>query len=260
VLHPEPESAHVTPLFAESPVTVALNVVVAFTPTVAVVCDKATETPAAPAPIVIAADAVFVPSVTDVATSVAVAGFGAVAGAVYVTAVPDALEVAESDPQAFGVAQEIDHVTPLLALSFATVAVRLCVPPSATVAVVGVTLTAIAADPPPPGGVVLFDPPPHPATNVTTSATASTATKAAKFCETAHIHRQPLRLCARTMTLLPFGPSLGSVAGQFVFFSTPAGITKGRAVTYVLDQRSRHPESAPLFAVAPLPVNSRCGW
>jgi hypothetical protein len=81
-LHPEPESAQLTPLFEESPVTVAVNGVVAFTGTVAVVCDSDTEIPAGAAPIVIAAEADFVPSLTDVAVIVTVAGLGAVAGAV----------------------------------------------------------------------------------------------------------------------------------------------------------------------------------
>jgi hypothetical protein len=66
-----------------------VKVVVAFTATVAVVCDKVTETPAEgggggaePEPIVIIAEADFVLSLTDVAVIVTVAGFGAVAGAV----------------------------------------------------------------------------------------------------------------------------------------------------------------------------------
>jgi hypothetical protein len=81
-LHPEPESAQLTPLFEESPVTVAVNGVVAFTGTVAVVCDSDTEIPAGAVPIVIVAEADFVPSLTDVAVIVTVAGLGAVAGAV----------------------------------------------------------------------------------------------------------------------------------------------------------------------------------
>jgi hypothetical protein len=81
-VHPEPESVQVTPLFAESPVTVAVKVVVALTAIVAVVCDKATEIPAGVALIVIVAEADFVPSVTEVAVTVTVAGLGAVAGAV----------------------------------------------------------------------------------------------------------------------------------------------------------------------------------
>jgi hypothetical protein len=176
-------------------VTVAVKVVVALTATVAVVCDNATETPAAAEPIVIVAEADFVPSLTDVAVIVAVAGFGAVAGAVYVTAVPDALVVAESDPQPFGVAQESAQVTPLFALSFETVGVKVCVLPRATVAVVGATLTAIGVDPPP----VVEALPPQPAIKTVMNAA------------TAHISRQLRCLCARTMTLLQLWASIGFV-------------------------------------------------
>jgi len=87
--HSEPASVQVTPWFDGSPVTVAVKVVVAFTATVAAVCDKVTETPAEgggggaePEPIAIVAEADFVLSLTDVAVIVTVAGFGAVAGAV----------------------------------------------------------------------------------------------------------------------------------------------------------------------------------
>jgi hypothetical protein len=158
-VQPEPVSVQVTPLFAESPVTVAVKVVAAFKATVAVVCDSVTEIPAGVV-IVMVADPDFVPSLTEVAAIVTVAGFGTVAGAVYVTAVPDALVVAESEPQPFGVAQESDHVTPLFALSFATVAVNICICPAATVAVAGVTVTL--RDEPP---VVVLALPPQPATN-----------------------------------------------------------------------------------------------
>ena len=81
--HSEPASDQVTPLFEGSPVTVAVMVVVALTATVAVVGAIDTEIPAGVVePIVIVADADFVPSVTDVAVSVTVAGLGAAAGAV----------------------------------------------------------------------------------------------------------------------------------------------------------------------------------
>jgi hypothetical protein len=186
---------------------------------------------------VIVAEADFVPSLTDVAVIATVGGDGAggALGAVHVTAAPDALVVAESEPQRFNVLHETDHVTPLFALSFATVAVNVCVFPVVTVAVVGVMLTATAAEPPPVGAVVLFDPPPQPVANATTSAVAntigSTATNAAKNrtaknrdtenrdtenrdaknldakncaaknCSTAPIRRQLCCLCARDMTL-----------------------------------------------------------
>jgi hypothetical protein len=190
-LHPGPESAQLTPWFEESPVTVAVKVVVAFTGTVAVVCASDTEIPPGAAPIVIVAEADFVPSLTDVAVSVAVAGFGVVAGAVYVTDVPEALVVADSEPQPFAVAQESDQVTPLLALSFETVGVKVCVLPRATIALVGATLTAIGVELPPPLGEEL---PPQPATNAPTNARTNAAA--------AHIARRRRCFCARTITLL----------------------------------------------------------
>jgi hypothetical protein len=65
-----------------------------------------------------------VTSVTDVAVMVTVFGLGVVAGAVYVIGAPLALDVAERDPhvdplQPLPVSAQ---VTPLFALSFATVA------------------------------------------------------------------------------------------------------------------------------------------
>jgi hypothetical protein len=77
------ESAHVTPLLAESPVTVAVKVVVAFTTTVAAVCEREIETPAGvPGVIVIVAEADFTLSAIEVAVSVTIAGFGTTTGAV----------------------------------------------------------------------------------------------------------------------------------------------------------------------------------
>src|SRR5262249_40429134 len=81
-LQPEPESAQLTPSFDESPLTVAVKVVVAFATTVTVVRERGPETPAGSALIVIAAEADFVPSLTDVAVIVTVAGVGTLAGAV----------------------------------------------------------------------------------------------------------------------------------------------------------------------------------
>jgi hypothetical protein len=108
--------------------------------------------------IVIVAEADFVPSLTDVAINVTVAGLGTAAGAVYVTAAPEAPVIADSDPHPPAVAHDAAHVTPLAALSLLTVAVKLCVPFVATEAVEGVTATEIAVVPPPPE----LDPPPHP--------------------------------------------------------------------------------------------------
>ena len=64
---------------------------------------------------VIVATAVLLTSATDLAVSVTAAGAGTAAGAVYVMAAPDALEVAESVPQIAPVqpAPVNVHVTPL---------------------------------------------------------------------------------------------------------------------------------------------------
>ena len=76
---PEPDRAHVTPLFAVSLLTVAVKFCVEPVETLAVEGDTATLI-AAPV-MVIAAEDDFVLSATDVAVSVTVAGEGAVAGA-----------------------------------------------------------------------------------------------------------------------------------------------------------------------------------
>ncbi len=121
-----------------------------------------TLTPTGGGPVtVIVADADFVPSLTDVAVSVTVAGLGTVAGAVYVTAVPDALLVADTAQHAPAVAHDAAHVTPFAPLSPVTVAVKLCVPLVATDAVDGATVTAIPGVVVPPSPEVL-DVPPHP--------------------------------------------------------------------------------------------------
>ena len=122
-----------------------------------------TLTPATGVPDVtaIVADADFVPSLTEVAVSVTVAGLGTAAGAVYVTAAPDALLVGDNAPHPFAVAHDAAHVTPFAAVSLLTFAVKLCVPFVATAAVVGATVTPIAAGVVPPVPVVL-DPPPQP--------------------------------------------------------------------------------------------------
>jgi hypothetical protein len=96
---------------------------------------------------VIVAEAVFVPSATEVAFNVTVAGVGTLPGAVYVTAEPEALVVGETVPQAAPL-QPVPvtvHVTPLLAESLATVAVKACVPFTVTLAVVSDKVTVIGA-------------------------------------------------------------------------------------------------------------------
>jgi hypothetical protein len=116
---------------------------------------------------VIVADADLVASVTDVAVSVTVAGLGIAAGPVKVIAAPEALVVADKVPHPLAVAHDIAHVTPFTAVSFVTVAAKLCVALVASEAVVGDTDTAIVSvgvvPPPPPVPVLAF--PPHPAKN-----------------------------------------------------------------------------------------------
>jgi hypothetical protein len=99
----------------------------------------------APGVIVIVAEADFVASLTDVAFNVTVAGLGTTDGAVYVTAVPDALDSAETTPQPPAVAHDAAQVTPFAAASLLTVAVNICVPLTATDAVVGDTATLIGS-------------------------------------------------------------------------------------------------------------------
>ena len=70
-------------------------------------------------------------SETDVAVTVTVAGVGALAGAVYVIAAPEGLEVADKVPQE-APEQAVpfsDQVTPLFCASFCTVAVMALVFP-----------------------------------------------------------------------------------------------------------------------------------
>ena len=149
------------PLPPTSAVTVAVNASDWLTASPITFGEIVTATPVGGGPlevIVTVADADFVPSLTDVAVSVTVAGLGTAAGAVYVTAAPEALVVADSDPHPPAVAHEAAHVTPFAALSLLTVAVKLCVAFGATDAVVGVTATEMPVLPPPPE----LDPPPHP--------------------------------------------------------------------------------------------------
>jgi hypothetical protein len=144
-----------------------------------------TATPAgggSPAVTVIVAELDFVPSVTAVAVSVTVAGLGTAAGAVYVTGAPEALVVADNAPHLFAVAHDAAHVTPFAALSFATVAVKLCVALVATDAVVGEIVTAITGVIPPSAEL---DPPPHPA-NIPIAAGNIAATN--KILQTRHAH------------------------------------------------------------------------
>lgn len=84
------------------------------------------ETGAGGAAIVMVEDEDFALRLTDVAVRVTVAGLGTVVGAVYVIVVPEALDVAESEPHPFETAHETVHVTPFAAESFMTTAVNVC--------------------------------------------------------------------------------------------------------------------------------------
>ena len=109
---PVPLNVHVIPLFCASFVTVAVKVCVRPTGTFADA--GATETAIAGATVIVA-EAVREVSVTEVAFSVTVAGDGTEAGAVYVMATPDALDVADNVPQVAPL-QPVPvtvHVTPL---------------------------------------------------------------------------------------------------------------------------------------------------
>src|SRR5271168_3665920 len=76
------------------------------------------------------AEELLVASATAVAVTVIVAGVGTLAGAVYVTLPPEALDVAESAPQVTPLqpVPASDQVTPSLCTLFCTVAVKTCVP------------------------------------------------------------------------------------------------------------------------------------
>jgi hypothetical protein len=144
------DAVHVTPDVPTSLATVALRFKAC--PSVSPPRFGVTVTliwPVTTAVIVIVVAAVFVGSVTEVAVNVTVGVAGMLAGAMYVTAAPEALDVGVTVPHAAPVqtAPASDQVTPLPAASFATVAVNACVAPTWTLAVVSksVTLTAVEA-------------------------------------------------------------------------------------------------------------------
>jgi hypothetical protein len=128
-LQPTPDNVQVTPLFVVSLVTVAVKGALVPRSTLCVVGE--TVTPIGPAGdvTVMPAAACLVESDTDVATNTTSAGLGTVAGAVYVTATPDALEAGATVPQVAPVQPVPDsaHVAPCFAGSFPTVAVNVVV-------------------------------------------------------------------------------------------------------------------------------------
>jgi hypothetical protein len=115
-------------LFWESFCTVAVKACIPPSATLAVVGDSVTAIAAAFDVIVIVAAADLVLSLTEVAVSVTVAGAGMLAGAVYVMAAPDALDIADTVPQALPLQPVLEsaQLTPLFCESFCTVAVNVC--------------------------------------------------------------------------------------------------------------------------------------
>jgi len=124
-------TVHRTPAFAGSFATFAVMFVVALGPSDVGGCAANVTVTGWPV-IVIAAEADFVLSVTEVAVIVTVFPVGVVAGAVYVVAAPLAVEVEVNVPQA-ALPHVTVHFTPAFALSFATLAVMLVVPAGASV-------------------------------------------------------------------------------------------------------------------------------
>jgi hypothetical protein len=95
---------------------------------------------------VIIAAAVFAEFAAEVAVSVTVGGAGILVGAVYLIDAPDALAPADKVPQALPLQPVPDsaQVTPRFCESFCTVAAKVCVPPTGTLAVSGDNVTTMA--------------------------------------------------------------------------------------------------------------------
>ena len=118
---------------------------------------------------VMVAVAVFVVSATEVAVKITDAGFGTLAGAVYVEAVPEALEVGAIVPQAAAVqaVPDRDQVTPLFELSLATAAVNDWLCPVCTDEVAADTVTETGTG----GAGCCVDEPPQPPSHATVNIT-----------------------------------------------------------------------------------------
>ena len=125
--------------------TVAENCCVAPTRTVDVGGATAIET----ARTIIVVEADLVGSAAEVAVIVTVRLLAGVAGAVYVTGAPLAVDGGEKLPHA-PPEQDMLQMTPLAAESLATVAVNCAVPPACTVVLVAERLMAMIALAPPP--------------------------------------------------------------------------------------------------------------
>jgi hypothetical protein len=138
----EHDTDQMTPLFVGSLVTVAVNCAVALASTLAVPGETDT---AIAAGTVMVAEAAAEALATEVAVMVTVKlAAGGVVGAVKVVATPLAVALGETVPHV-AAEHDTDHITPLFAESFVTVAVNCAVAPACTVAVLGVTETAIPA-------------------------------------------------------------------------------------------------------------------
>jgi hypothetical protein len=124
-------TVQVTPAFALSLLTVAVNAAVFVAATDAGGVVSATEIGALGAEMVIVAQADLVVSLTAVAVTVTVADFVAGVGALYLVAAPLAVDAAEKVPH--GAALQVTaHVTPAFALSLLTAAVRLELVPASS--------------------------------------------------------------------------------------------------------------------------------
>jgi hypothetical protein len=143
---PVPESDQVTPLFCKSFCNVAVKAAAVDTCTDVERGLTPTEIGSGAAVTVIVADADFVPSATEVALIVMVAGAGTAAGAVYVAEVVVTFvsvpHVAPEQP-----VPESDHVTPLLCESFCTAALKFAAVETCTESDVGLTETEIGGGP-----------------------------------------------------------------------------------------------------------------
>ena len=143
-LQPAPAKAQVTPLACASFETFAVKLWGC--PVCTEVMFGATLTPTGAVTVIVAVP-VLVPSATEVAVKVTVAGLGTLTGAAYVIATPDALDGAERFPQVTPEhpAPESVQFTPLFCASLLTVAVNALVPmPACTLVGVGATKTVIA--------------------------------------------------------------------------------------------------------------------
>jgi len=157
-LQPAPESAQVTPAFALSFATVAVNACVSPTVTLAVVSESVNAQRRRARVTVTVAVPFFVPSAIEVAVTVTVATRHARRRGVSHRR-PRRAACHRSAPHGRRVqpAPDTPQVTPLLVLSLATVAVNACVSPACTDAVPGATVTPITGS----GAGVELDPP-HP--------------------------------------------------------------------------------------------------